>query len=137
MGETKIGPVVCTDCGQVLDVAPNAAERAPDPCPQCGSSKRTVNVAASGEARGRADLDMKATRPKPTGGKRLLRHIKTGMEFFRKTGEWHERNRDLDFENNRYREHIVNESGDVVRSVDEALTDHQNRGTAKPKPPTP
>jgi hypothetical protein len=79
---------------------------------------------------------MKATRRKPTGGKTLIRHIKQGAEFFTKTGEWFERRRDINFESDRYVEDIVSKDGTVVRHVDEPLSQHQGRGSAKKKKKT-
>ncbi|MBA2372134.1 MAG: hypothetical protein H0V71_10890 [Chloroflexi bacterium] len=60
---------------------------------------------------------------------------KVGDEFHRLTARWHRLSRVVDRRRNRYREHIEDvETGDVVRHVDEALTDHTGRGDARRSP---
>jgi hypothetical protein len=55
-----------------------------------------------------------------------------GDDLHRKTGLWSKLLRVIDRQNNRYKEEIVNSNtGEVLRSVDEALTDHVGRGSAK------
>jgi hypothetical protein len=60
-----------------------------------------------------------------------------GDDLHRKTGLWSRLLRIIDRQNNRYKEEITNaETGEVLRSVDEPLSDHKDRGSArKPLPP--
>ena len=58
----------------------------------------------------------------------------SGEDLHRATGQWNQLTREIDRQNNRYKEVIVNsQTGEVVRHVDEPLTDHRGRGSAKPK----
>jgi hypothetical protein len=59
---------------------------------------------------------------------------KLGASFFRLTGRWHLLHRVIDRRNNRYYERIEDEeTGEVVRLVEEPLTEHQGRGDARRK----
>ena len=53
------------------------------------------------------------------------------LGVFLKDREWHHISRSVDRENDQYIEHIVDEAGNVVRNVNELLSDHQGRGDAK------
>ena len=64
---------------------------------------------------------------------RVVRILKTGAEFFRKRGVWHQRVRDIDRENDHYVEEIVDEHGNKTR-VEEPLSKHQGHGSAKRQP---
>jgi len=68
------------------------------------------------------------------GGKPFLEG-KYGDDQFRRTGAWNKIERTIDRRGNRYRELITDEEGNVVRDVDEPLTDHVGRGDAKRKRP--
>lgn len=66
--------------------------------------------------------------------KRPLYEKVSGDDLHRKTGLWSKIVRVVDRLNNRYREHTVDaKTGEVLRSVDEPLTDHIGRGTPKKK----
>jgi hypothetical protein len=134
MSETTIGPLVCLDCDTVLQAAPAPNSTHDAPCPNCGSRAQKLLIGASDAATAHDDADLKA---RPTGSREVLRHVKSGSELFRRAGEWQNRHRDIDFEHDHYVEVITNESGNVVRSVDEPLSKHRGRGTAKHKKPAP
>jgi hypothetical protein len=131
VGETTIGPLVCNDCDTVLvaAVVPNSTHLGA--CPNCGSSAQKLLISASDQAKGYEDADLRA---RATGSTRVLRHVKSGADQFRLTGEWRNRHRDIDFERDHYTEVITNEAGEKLRWVDQALSEHQGRGHAKRKP---
>jgi hypothetical protein len=54
-----------------------------------------------------------------------------GEDLHRDSGEWRNRTRIVDRKNDRYREHIVSPDGTVVRDVEEPLSDHLGRGSAR------
>ena len=74
---------------------------------------------------------MKQKRP---GHKKPIYESVSGDDLHRATGQWNKLTREIDRENNLYKEVITNpESGDVLRHCEEPLTDHFGRGSAKPK----
>jgi hypothetical protein len=99
------------------------------PCPECGSTRRTVAVSLGGSITPRGFLRGRAFR---CGARKWFAQIEKGSSFFLKTGRWHRLERLIDRARNRYREHIIDsETGRVVRHVEEPLTDHTGRGSAK------
>ena len=72
-----------------------------------------------------------ALNAKPAGGGKPFLKGKFGLEFFRKTRAWHHVGRTIDRRGNRYSERITDEAGNIVREVDEHLSDHRGRGSAK------
>ena len=74
---------------------------------------------------------MKQRRP---GVKKPIYESVAGDDQHRSSGQWNHLTREIDRESNRYREVIVNpQTGEVIRQVDEPLTSHVGRGSAKPK----
>jgi hypothetical protein len=79
----------------------------------------------------REKLGLKHKRP---GHKKAIYESVTGDDLHRNSGEWNKITREIDRENNRYSETIVNPiNGKVLRQVDEPLSEHTGRGSAKPK----
>ena len=60
----------------------------------------------------------------------------TGFDYHRDTKEWRQVSRVVDRDNDRYTERIVDAAGNVVRDIDEPLSQHWGRGAAKRRPPT-
>jgi hypothetical protein len=74
-------------------------------------------------------------RRKRDGEKKFLSETIVGADFFRDEQAWVQKERSIDREHNSYKELIVNpKTGKEIRKVDEPLTSHQNRGSAKYKP---
>jgi hypothetical protein len=74
-------------------------------------------------------LSLKGRRP---GLRRPFVELKTGQEWFRKLGRWHRLFRRIDHEADRYSERITDaETGEVVRELEEPLSEHRGRGSAK------
>jgi len=79
----------------------------------------------------REKIGMKHKRP---GHKKPIYESVSGDDLHRATGQWNKLTREIDRENNRYKEVIINpESGEVIRHCEEPLTKHFDRGSAKPK----
>jgi uncharacterized protein (DUF1684 family) len=55
----------------------------------------------------------------------------SGFDYYRDTAEWRQVSRVVDREADRYTERIVDATGNVVRDVDEPLTDHRGHGAAR------
>jgi len=78
-------------------------------------------------------LRVKARRGEP-GQVKPFREMVVGDELHRDSGERRRVERIIDHENDWYSERITDEAGRVVRQVEEPLSDHQERGSAKPAP---
>lgn len=111
----------CRDCGAPLVPADKS-------CPQCGSGNRQIFASDSVTLDLNERVDLKQFKP---GEKKPFCEVRCGASFFHKTGEWHQIRRIIDRENDWYYEHIEDEHGNVVRHVEEPLTQHQGHGAAK------
>ena len=126
---TSLGPVQCKNCACVLNESPSLPVDQRQPCQSCGSLNRHHNAELAERVEARASLGLKHKRP---GFKKPIYEEVVKPDLHRKTNRWSFLVRIIDRYRNRYREHITDiESGRVVRSVDEPLTDHVNRGSAK------
>jgi hypothetical protein len=66
-------------------------------------------------------------RPKRGKPSRVLESL---LSWHGSTGRWHAVQRTYDYESDRYVEHITDaETGEIIRHVDEALTEHRSRRT--------
>ncbi len=97
-------------------------------CPNCGSSVRHFGAHLFEPTTLHQKLAVKAKHP---GSKRAFLESVAGDDLHRDSGNWSHVERVIDRSANRYRERIVSENGEVVREVDEPLTAHRGRGSAK------
>lgn len=119
----------CYACRQLISEAGN--DCSDSPCPKCGNLTR-VSYPPGQEFRLVAGGISITSKP-PKGGRWEAKSIEKHSHY-KATDEHHFVQRTIDRISNRYYERIVNtETGEVVRCVDEQLTDHQGRGSAKPK----
>jgi hypothetical protein len=67
------------------------------------------------------------------GGGRPFREGKVGDDLHRDSDRWNYLQRDIDHEHDWYDEKIVDPTtGNVIREVHEPLSQHRNRGSARP-----
>jgi hypothetical protein len=128
--------VSCSNCGAPV-LEPGRIEDQ-KPCPSCGSTARTFAVTLTDKAEAHDSLATKA-RYGDVGKVKPYREAFTGFDYHRDTREWRQVYRVVDREGDRYTERIMDAAGNVVRDVDEPLSDHRGHGTAKrrgsrPKP---
>jgi hypothetical protein len=122
-----------TRCGNGHDLGdgfdPPSGSRAP--CPQCGSTGRAYEDAGAVTVRIRAWGRERHTR---LGYMRPIGEGVSGMpSVHRKTGRLSVIDRNIDRLGDRYQERIVDaETGEVIREVDEPLSEHRGRGDARP-----
>lgn len=117
----------CRNCGKPTPPSDKI------PCPHCGFTP-SLNISRSDEI-GVGHETVKIRRKKD-GEKEFLNETIAGDDFFHDKQEWVKKERSIDWENNWYKERIINlKSGEVIRNVNEPLTSHQNRGSAKYKIP--
>lgn len=60
----------------------------------------------------------------------------SGDDYHRDTGEWRHLSRVIDRERDRYTERVSDAAGNVVRDVDEPLSEHRGHGAARRQPLT-
>jgi hypothetical protein len=103
-----------------------------EPCPNCGSLARTFGTTITDSIEPHDSLAYKA-RHGDVGKVKPYLEALTGDDLHRGSGEWRRVSRVIDHENDRYTERITDAAGNVVRDVDEPLSQHRNRGAAKPR----
>lgn len=120
----------CQNCG--VSLAEVRAEPR-QPCPECGSLGRVADELVQDRL---VIYEHTRARGYPRHTSRWHFDLQSGASYFRKDGEWHRLYRLIDRENDRYVETISRHSnGDVVRHVEEPLSSHTGRGSAKSLPP--
>ena len=125
----SVAAVQCSNCKRVLDESSSLPPEQRQPCPKCGSLIRTFNVEVSETVAAKTKLGLKHRRP---GIKKPIYEEVSGDDLHRNTRLWSKLVRIIDRQNNRYVEKITNaETGECIRSVDELLTAHKGRGSAK------
>jgi hypothetical protein len=132
----------CSDCGAVLVSGATAgAGASPAPCPNCGSKKQTVHLAFFDQVliKARDRMEMKVKDNSFPSKKKVRKELIHGFDVRVSKGDYVHKEREIDRDNNTYREHITEETGEVIHSVTESLTDHFGHGSAKLKkePPIP
>ena len=67
-----------------------------------------------------------------SGGSKFSIDDRSGPSYFWRGNEWHHLQRTIDRENNRYSETVrVLSTGELIRHVDEPLSEHFGRGGSK------
>jgi hypothetical protein len=120
--------VSCSGCGASLPEPGRIEDR--EPCPTCGSTARTFAKTFTDTAEAHDSLATKA-RHGDVGKVKPHREAFTGFDYHRDTQEWRQVSRVVDREGDRYTERIVDAAGNVVRDVDEPLSEHRGRGAAR------
>lgn len=123
--------VTCQDCGTIVDEDPSTPVETKQPCPSCGSKTRLIKVHAKAERvmEVHESAHLKARMP---GEEQQYLEVEAGDSLYVKTGEYNQLKRVIDRQNDRYQEHIVNpRTGEVIRDVDEPLSEHIGHGSAK------
>lgn len=121
--------VACGVCGELLDERPDLPVGERPCCPRCGSTSRRFGIHLEGIVELKSQLGLKARSP---GERKPFFEQRTGDDLFRKARRWMVLNRIIDRRRNRYFESVEDpETGAVLRHVDEKLTDHRGRGSAR------
>jgi hypothetical protein len=118
---------LCSECEKAMD--DEAGPR--QPCPGCGSTRRTANVSVTESVRMSVRLLTKTTKHRD-GGKRVVREVTEGDSYYRKTSQWNLMHRLIDWGNDWYHEIIEDgETGEVLHESSEPLSEHWGHGSAK------
>lgn len=125
----------CTECGEPC--TPVRAGEENLPCTRCGSLAKTINLQFSDEIGVTVTdwFDIKATNTKMSGKRKMRRHLQTGSQWSVSREKMVEKVRDIDRDADTYYERVVDpDTGEVLRHCEEPLSEHFERGSAKPKP---
>ena len=126
-----VDSVLCSSCKTLINEPPNISVDERKQCPNCGSLVRIFNADIEEKLTIREKIGLKHKRP---GHKKPIYESVSGDDLHRATGNWNKLTREIDRENNLYKELIINpDSGDVIRNCQEPLSEHVNRGSAKSK----
>lgn len=125
--------VKCNECGFQSEVR---SEPAPNSCPVCGFMPllRHVHVVAPPMSLGSIhdSVTVQVKNPSLPSKKKLRKKIISGAELCRKTGEYLDKYRLIDRDNNHYIETVKDPaSGAVIHHCDESLSEHRGHGSAK------
>jgi len=112
----------CKNCNSILSSKDSF-------CPKCGDTRRMIEMHFS-ETVSLNDWIIGKLKDK---NKKLTYLLRIGKSFFKKTRQWHNLERIIDKKNNFYKEFITNKNGKVIRDIEELLSDHKGRGSAKHK----
>jgi hypothetical protein len=126
--------ITCEACGAALDIPADAELLQSQVCPSCGSSALFVAITASDSLRvdAREFLVLKQGRMRKKNRWLPEREVYRGDSLHRNTGRWSILERTIDRLVDRYTEHIWNrETGERIRDVDEPLSKHGSRGSAR------
>jgi len=127
--------IKCGDCGRHLPSEMLATELVRNPCPVCGSTKQHIALNFFEEATLKLRDWMKGKIKDVTrrSKEKVRREFFYGSDQRKSCGEYIYKEREIDRDDNRYRELIRSESGEIIRDVDQPLSDHINHGSAKSK----
>lgn len=123
--------MACGECGSPLDEPSEGPATRRVSCPHCGSTTRKFVQVVDGSISFHEQVRLVKRDQEPG---RPAEELTQGDDLNRDSGKWYDLTRHIDRRNNRYKERIVDpETGDVIREVDEPLSDHRGRGNAKRK----
>lgn len=122
-------PVYCA-CGVELNEPPNVPVESRQPCPRCGSTARVRHVKESSTASYYTRLRAQQKRP---GIRGWLVDLIEGWELRKSVGDMVQKFRLIDKRQRpgHYAEKVTTADGEVIHDVDEPLSKHRGRGSAK------
>ena len=120
----------CTDCGNALE-STGATGDSSRSCPACGSIRRTLSASVTESVIARDGMRMKAKRP---GQKEPYLETRSEPSYSVDLQKYVHLERVVDRDADRYSEKVtIYEDQSVIHECNEALSEHQNHGSAKPK----
>lgn len=127
MDEETSVVVRCKTCGIELNEKTDTPMESRPPCPYCSSMERDIIARIHENMQVHEGFRAKSF---PPNSRKFETDVQSG-EFSDKDGKIVNKNRVIDRNNDIYSEKIVDESGNVLRDVNEKLTDHIGHGSAK------
>jgi hypothetical protein len=124
--------VRCNNCRTVLNEAPSLQRSERTPCPSCGSLSR-YHIRLADVRINVSPVESRVKAKRLGKGKPFIEQ-QAKHELFRETSEYHDVDRVIDREHNRYIEIIKDsKTGEVIRQCCELLSYHVGHGYAKHK----
>lgn len=121
--------VVCGQCRTALTENPDATPETREPCAQCGSTARSLEVAVGAKVSTHAGIKGKG-RQLQTG--RPAFEFVTREDYWRKTGEWRWYEVFIDRVRNIYRKVVRDrKTGQELYRCEESLREHTGHGRTK------
>lgn len=123
--------IACGACGHALPAEWEATPEAP--CPSCGSKARYISLSLvdAVSTQVRETLEGKVRNPAYPGRHKTRKEFSYGADRRNSVGDYVYKEREIDRDADRYRELVREESGEVVRDVEEPLSEHFGHGSAK------
>ena len=126
----------CGNCGREMAGERHVSGEARVPCPSCGSLGRNFTAVFTATVEVGSCMEYKArSSAGEVGGlsnRRVFCEGRVGQYPSSCTREgWADVDRVIDRKNDLYKERVVAPDGSVLRDVEERLSDHQCRGSAK------
>jgi hypothetical protein len=122
---------VCGDCAAQLS-RNWIHEKEPQPCARCGSLKKSIEVNLVDNLEFHHNERAKLRDPACSARKNPRIDSFSGYDLRKSDGRWIKKDRVIDKINNLYKEHIQDpKTGEIVRDVEEPLSDHVGHGSAK------
>ena len=120
--------ITCASCGAILEESQDTSNEK-RPCTNCGDIKRLVKVFISDQVNCHGML--KGKKRNNISSKPLI-EFKVGSDLYRKFGKWVRREMQIDRENNRYKEKVIDTlTQEVIHECDEPLSEHKGHGSTK------
>lgn len=121
----------CAKCDAHLFEPPGVPA---SPCPVCGGVGRSTPLKLEDGIRFNDGHRVKAYR---AGSTKFFLDARSGPSYYRVGAEWHHVLRVIDRENDRYTETVrVLNTGEIIREIDEPLSQHTDRGGSKNQAPS-
>jgi len=118
----------CGTCGAPINEPQDISPDKRTPCSACGSTIRHINVSVTETASLHESLKFKH---KNASGESLAEGL-SGDDLHRNSGRWMQKERLIDWGNDRYREVVTDpETGIIVHHCEEPLSKHRGHGSAK------
>lgn len=114
-----------------MSQAVDEGERAP--CPRCGSTRRHLHLELF-DHDGLTALDTlegKVKDPSHPGRRKVRQEFFYGADLRRSEGDYVYKEREIDRAGDRYRELVKDHNGEVLRDVEEPLSQHLGRGSVR------
>jgi hypothetical protein len=125
--------IQCGVCGQVLTEEGSEAGHPASLCPMCGPAKQHITLPPIKDLPiiVRDHISFKAKDNSRRSKDKLRITFKSGWEIRRSQGDYVYREYEINRDTRRAREFIRDKSGNVIKDVDEPLTDHTGHGSNK------
>lgn len=124
--------ILCDNCCRHFTDEEIDANEESFPCPSCGSNEKTIKITIIEQVTAHEALSGKVTNKNYPSKKNPRRKFFVGEEIRRDTGKWVNKERNIDQDNNIYKEVVTDpETGEIIHFCEEPLTDHTGHGSAK------